>query len=118
MIPTVRIDLAHGHANIYKYRLRRTARLYAAELRRQTIYYDQPTQQPLSEVTEATTAPVAMIDWAKQDTEALNEITVLGQVESWSYGGVDRDALDSMPEPDYKALIETMEGLYTGNPTV
>jgi len=45
------------------------------------------------------------IDWAKVNTEALNDALILGQVVEWSFGEVTEKVLDGIPETKYQTLM-------------
>lgn len=52
------------------------------------------------------------IDLAKIDFDAVNDIIIVGQVKEWSFGPVDQDTLDGLPESLRGALVAKCNELY------
>ncbi len=122
-LETVRIECGGGHyAVVFKDKLRRTARLHEAELRKamHPIMDKSTMGQPdgqvkLSELEKMETMPEAdfLIDAASIDNDAINEIFLVNQVIEWSLDGpVTHESIQAMPAMMYKKIVEEMDRLY------
>lgn len=52
------------------------------------------------------------IDLTKIDFDALNDAIIVGQVKEWSFGPVDQDTLDGLPEAFRGVLVAKCNELY------
>jgi len=124
-LETVRIDCGGGHyAVVFKDKLRRTARLQEAELRKclRPIEAGKPAAPDklrLSELEKMETMPESdfIIDMAAIDNDAINEVFIINQVAEWSFGfPITHDSIENMPALAYKKIVEEMDGLYKPSP--
>jgi len=52
------------------------------------------------------------VDLAKIDFDAVNDVLILGQVKEWSFGPVDQETLDSIPESLRGNLVAKVNELF------
>jgi len=54
------------------------------------------------------------IDWGKVDLHGMNETMVLSGTTAWSYGSVDKETLNDVPEERYLEVLQRANVLYGG----
>ena len=113
------IKLTEGQwAHAYKERLRITVRLHQAEMMKcmvpidDDVYTDGKAQLSKLQELETMPKPNFLVNALLLDNDAINEIYILHQVKSWSFGPVDKQTLDKMPDRLYKELVEELDRLY------
>ena len=118
-LETVGIELGGGAtATLFREVLWRTARLQEAELRKHMTLVDTAennTKILLSELEKALTAPKPdyVVDLGSLEPDVINEIYILNQVVSWTFGPVDKATLyGKVTRDQYKTLVKEMDRLY------
>lgn len=113
---TVRIELGgNDYAIVYCEMKHKTSRLVRDYFRK----FMKPRGKPvlLSEVKDNTKILNEYeLDTDKLDMSETTEIILLNQVESWSFGEVDKKTLDNIAENQYEILSNEVDKLYCANP--
>lgn len=52
------------------------------------------------------------VDLAAVDYDAVNDVIIVGQVQEWSFGPVNQETLDSIPEDVRAKLVQKANELY------
>lgn len=113
---TIRLDLGEGnHAVFFLETLHRTQKAVNL-LTRPFLQYPggAPPKLELKEgekpkVVGTTTVEV---DMSKLDFDAVNDAIIIGQVKEWTFGPVNQDTLDGLPESVREALKDECNRLY------
>jgi len=122
---TVKVDLPDGNtAELYVELKHRTQRA-VEEITRQYLTYPEGagklrvTQGEDGEGAVKTKAAVkeleVTVDLERIDWTAVNEIVILNQVASWSFGEVTAEVLAEQSEAVFEALKVKVNELYRGN---
>jgi hypothetical protein len=118
-LPVVHIELENGWADAYRERLRITARLHQAEMKRCMVPVDDETYKDgkaeLSKLQELEVMPKPkfLVDTTLLDNDVINEIYILYQVRQWSFGPVDKQTLDyGLTDTQYAQLVRELDALY------
>jgi hypothetical protein len=114
---TERIELGDGdYVLAFKDLLRKTARQVQQAYRK----YMKPRGKPvlLSEIGTADLLNDYEVDTASVDQYEITEIFILNQVTEWSYGAINHDTIENMPDVKYQLLQKELNRLYTPSPLV
>jgi len=117
-LETVTIELGGGdNAVVYKDVLRVTARLHEAKLKEYMKPVGKaPSPVKMSDLERMETMPKTdyTIDLEAIDNDAINELFIVNQVQSWTIDGpVTHDTIERlMTREQYKILVQELDRLY------
>lgn len=112
---TARIELGRGWAVIYT-ELRHGTQRAVNQLTRPFLDYggEKPKMTSADGDGDPRVEGIATVelDLTKVDWEAVNDIIIVGQVKEWSFGEVNMETLDDIPESARTRLVMEFNGRY------
>jgi len=117
---TTRMDLGGGNFAVLFQELRHGTQRKVGALTRPFLKYTdgKPPKLTIQEGEGEKATPIlegstkAEIDLDVIDFDAVNDTIIIGQVQKWSFGPVDQETLDNIPEAVRGALVEKCNELY------
>jgi len=117
MLPTKRIELGdNDYALAIIPLLHKTSRQVQAYYRPFMKLTGKPVLLSDVQAGKANVLNDYEIDLNAVDDDAVAQIFIMNQVTEWSFGDMNRETIDNIPEDKYKLLVQELNGLYKPAP--